>query len=125
MAVRNQQTGLYEARKILSTGHEYIGTGHSKEEAKADLAKQLKEIEIDYGPYENEAQCRKIQQMIASGRLNKYNPPMKKVGTMNSPGFEMVIADDGRLKYEFNANRTVPVMARDLTARQAVEEAKS
>lgn len=124
MAVRNQNTGLYEARKVLSTGHEYVGTGSSKEEAKEDLAKQLKEIEIDYGPYESDNHRMKIRQMISTGRLPKYNPPMKKVGTINSPGFEMAISDDGRLKYEFNANRTLPVMAKDLTARQALEQVK-
>lgn len=124
MAVRNQNTGMYEARKIFPTGHEYVGTGGSKEEAKADLAKQLKEIEIDYGPYESESHRRKIQTMVSTGRLPKYNPPMKKVGTINSPGFEMALGEDGRIKYEFNPNRAVPVMAKDLTARQAVEQTK-
>lgn len=125
MAVRNQQTGLYEARKTLSTGHEYVGVGSSKEEAKADLAKQLKEIEIDYGPYRSDAHRLEIQRMIAMGRLQKYDAPMKRVGTINSPGFEMVMGEDGKLKYEFNPNRVVPIMAKDLTAREAVDRAKS
>lgn len=125
MAVKNQQTGLYEARRLLSTGHEYVGVGATKEEAKEDLAKQLKEIEIDYGPYQSDAQRRNVQALISAGRIPKYKPPMKQVGTMKSPGFEMKLGDDGKYRYEFNPDRVAPVMAKDLTAREATEAAKS
>ena len=121
MAMKNQETGLYEARRTLSTGHEYVGVGSTKEEAKEDLAKQLKEIEIDYGPFKDEAQRREIQRLVLAGRIPKYQPPMKQVGTMRSPGFEMKIDEDGKHRYEFNPDKTAPVMTRDLTARQAVK----
>jgi hypothetical protein len=119
MAVRNKSTGMYEATRTLRTGHQYTGVGATKEEAKEDLAKQLKEIEIDYGPYESESHRRNIQMKISRGLLPKYNPPMKQVGTVRSPGFEMKADEDGRYTYSFNADRTVAVLAKDLTAREA------
>lgn len=125
MATKNQQTGLYEARRLFSTGHEYVGVGSTKEEAKEDLAKQLKEIEIDYGPFESDLQRRNVQAMINSGRIPRYKPPMKQVGTMKSPGFEMKLGEDGKYKYEFNPDRTAPVLVKDLTAREALEAAKT
>lgn len=124
MATRNQKTGLYEARKLLSTGHEYVGVGETKEDAKSDLAKQLKEIEIDYGPYQSDQQRQIIQAQIRSGRIPKYNPPMKQIGTIRSPGFELKMGENGTYKYEFNPDRVAPVMSKDLTAREALDAAK-
>lgn len=122
MAVRNQQTGLYEARKLFSTGHEYVGIGSSKEEAKVNLAKQLKEIEIDYGPYQDESQRNSVRKLVLAGRLPKYNPPLKQIGTFSSPGFEMKLGEDGKFKYEFNPDRAAPLFSRDLTAQEAVNQ---
>ncbi len=116
MAVKNQSTGLYEAKKTLSTGHEYVGVGSTKEEAKEDLAKQLKAIEIDYGPFQSDSQKAHVQRLIQAGKLPKYNPPMKKVGEMKSPGYEMRVGEDGRVQYQYNPNRVVPILAKGVAA---------
>lgn len=119
----NPNTGLHEVRKFFkSTNQEFIGTGTTKEAARADLKRQLDNLRFKFS----------AQQIAANPQLasmNHYIVPREETGeTIRSPGWEAVEFKGGGAGYRFNPNREVKVYARpELAAhiRKEREKAKN
>jgi hypothetical protein len=85
--MKNQLTGMYEYSKFWpSTGMTIVGVGETQEEAKADFKAKREKY--------------KAQPLVPTG---EYVP---------SPGFVGVRLDDGRVRYQFKAERTAQVLTR-------------
>jgi hypothetical protein len=107
--MRNKNTGKYQIHKYFKrTGHHFIGTGDTKEEAREDLKKQL-------APYmvRVDGQGRRLEPNEKGiGVRIYYQLPMNPTGeTVNSPGYMWVENKTGYRNWVFNPYRTVPVKA--------------
>jgi len=97
MAMRNPVTDKYEAKKLFKdTFEEVVGYGDSKDEAKADLKKKLKDYLIPGADSPGH-----------KGR--KYRPKLEVIGYINSPGFVAEMGEDDKVKYEYRADRKAQV----------------
>lgn len=118
--MRNKTTGKYEVSKYFKrTGHHYVGTGDTKEEAQADLKRQLEPYKVTVDAY-----GRKVQPgERAVGTRSYYQLPMEATGeVINSPGYSWYTTQNGGKSWRFNKYREVAVMAAPHIAKAKREE---
>lgn len=88
--MKNPQTGKYEIYKhFSSTGATVVGIGDTQDEARAD--------------YKVKLEAYRSQPLIPTGEY------------ISSPGFAGVRYDDGRVRYQYNADRQAQVLGRKPT----------
>ena len=107
--MRNKTTGKYEVYKYFKrSGHSFVGTGDTKEEAKADLKRQLDPYRVTVDAY-----GRKLTPgEKAVGARSYYQLPMAPTGeTVLSPGNMWYTKENGYKSWAFNPYREVAVMA--------------
>jgi hypothetical protein len=124
--MRNKTTGKYEVHKYFKrSGHHYIGIGDTKEEAKADLQRQLNPYMVRV-----DSNGRKLSpNEKAVGVRIYYQLPMEPTGEeVTSPGYMWFNNKNGTKSWIHNPDRTVAVMAAPHIAkakREELEKAKS
>lgn len=94
--MKNKTTGKYEVYKYFKrTGHHFVGIGDTKEEARADLKRQLSLYAVK----------------TASGQT-AYQLPLEPTGkTVRSPGYMWYLHKNGGKHWIFNPDREIAVMA--------------
>lgn len=107
--MRNKTTGKYEVHKYFKrSGHSFVGTGDTKEEAKADLKRQLDPYRITVDAYGRKLAIGEK----AVGARSYYQLPMAPTGeTVRSPGYMWYTRENGGKSWVHNPNREVAVMA--------------
>jgi hypothetical protein len=99
--MKNPETGKFEVKKVFKAyNFEVVGTGDTKEEAKADLKKQLEAYRIPGTD-------------VPGYRGPRYRPALKASGYINSPGFQMELGEDGKPVYRYSADRKAQVFTVD------------
>ena len=94
--MKNKTTGKYEVYKYFKrTGHHFIGIGDTKEEARADLKRQLSQFAVK----------------TDTGRT-VYQLPLEPTGeTIRSPGCMWYLNENGGKHWILNPNREIAIMA--------------
>jgi hypothetical protein len=124
--MRNKTTGKYEVSKYFKrSGHHYVGSGDTKEEAQADLKRQLEPYKVTV-----DAQGRKLEPGEKDpGARSFYQLPLEPTGErVSSPGYSWFIKPNGGKAWIFNENREIAVMAAPSIAkakREALDVAKA
>jgi hypothetical protein len=113
--MRKNENGKYEVYKYFKrSGHHFVGTGDTPEEAKKDLKRQLDQYKVKIGDGAN--------------AQNVYRLPLEPTGeNIRSPGFSYFQKEKGGYSYRYNADRTFGVRANPTIAkakREALEADK-
>jgi hypothetical protein len=100
-SMRNPETGKFEIRKVFkSVSQEVVGTGDTKEEARADPYRQL------------EASHRIPGTNVPGWRGPKWRPAMEPTGEyIRSPGFVFFQDEEGKSLFEYRADNKAQILA--------------